>query len=152
MSLKIRDVYESIATLLSVPGLLVCDADEIPTTDQARRQPVLYPEPGRILVNVTSQDDSFGPAAQRRMTATYTLVYTLLYKEAGLGRDLSDRLPDMLALIGQILDAFLALDTLGVAGVVDWNMTMAQAGYIQDAAGVVFEGATFQITLREYIN
>lgn len=152
MALNIREVYTAIKTQMSVTGLTICDIGDIPTTDQAKRQPILYPEPARTLVNVSAEDDSYGAAANRRMTATYTLVYTLLYREAGLGRDISDNIPGLVSLIADIFDAFLALDTLGIDAVVDWRLTSSASGYIQDAAGVLFHGATLQIVVCELIN
>lgn len=152
MALNIREVYTAVKTQLSVAGLTVCDLDGIPTTDQARRQPILYPEPARTLVNVGVQDDSYGAGGSRRMTASYTLMYTLLYREAGTGRDIADNIPGLVSLIADILDAFLLLDSLGIDAVVDWNMTSTVTGYIQDAAGVLFHGATLQIVVRELIN
>lgn len=154
MALNIREIATQLANL-TVTGVTICDMGSIPSSDQITRSPQMFPEPINFLSDLSINRDSFGDPSAARKTATYTLTYTFVYSEAGLGRDLNDKYPGMVALAADILDAIIGFDDMNqlIDPVVEIVPSIPGAfGVVYEPGGKACLGAIIQLRVTEFIN
>jgi hypothetical protein len=154
MSIQLATVAATIAEL-EVTGLIIKDADEIPTEVGLRKPAVMIPLPN-IVTDFSMERDSFGGGSTAKMTVTYYMNYRLLYEPVGENRAKTLKVFDgLMKMIGLILDAVLVIDVFNddhteVIDIVPMNVT--NMGIVNDPADRSFYGADFQFKIEEFVN
>lgn len=150
MSLSIETVTNSIASL-SVSGLKICDLDEIPSSADLQRSPMLYPSPNQFIAMLGVERDSFGSPAMARKTVEYTLRYVFTYAPIGTERSLKSAYPGMVSMALDILDAIIANDDL--TGAIDITPSITGGfGAIRAPDDVMYYGCMIDLRVVEYVN
>jgi len=149
MALAISTVADSISKL-SVTGLTIKDINEIPAGTDSRGK-TLIPKPN-FMTDFSMERDSFGGGSTAKMTVNYTLNYRMLYKPVGAGRqNVLEYYDDLTSMIGLVLDAVLAIDTLtGTVDIVPLSVT--NMGLVNDPADQAWYGCDFAFRVMEFVN
>ena len=138
-------------TTLSVPGLTIRDAHNIPEAVQPQDVPLLAPatdEPfmtGITLKRISFKDSTNG----RRFQCDYQLHYTLFGFAANEGVTLFEKYADMLDLYSAAITVFAANDTPTNA----WDIRPTGTphfGLITDIAGTPYHGARLILSVTEF--
>lgn len=138
---------------LTVTGVTIKDADEIPEKVNARDCPVLFPDPNNWLggANMEPGDgpSSFGTADMRYWLINRQYRYIYLHEAVGATRGLKDVISAMAEKVDLLIEAMCELD---VSGVDVQTVTTSDFGVLEDPAGNGFFGCSVTVTLRERIN
>lgn len=149
MALAIATVITSIASL-SVSGVTIKDDAAIPINAE-RLGAVLYPEPVDFISDIGLERDSYGGGSVAKMTFSYTLNYTFCYTPVGSGRYGLDQYSDLVNKIAAILDAIIAIDTIG--GAVDIvPKRLSGVGPVPDPSGNMYLGCKIAVNIMEFVN
>jgi hypothetical protein len=150
MTLAIATITDSI-TALVVDDLIIKDTNQIPAAGN-QRSAMLIPRASDFMSEVSMERDSFGGGSSAKMTFYYVLTYRLLY--CPIGKDRTNILApfgNMIAMIGAIWDAVLAVDVL--AGCVDIVPNgIAYVGSVADPSDTPYWGADFSFRITEFVN
>lgn len=153
MSLSSATIATAIAAL-SVSGVTIKNITNTPQQVSARDCPILYPPMNAWKRGGSAQESSNGPATFGTPTTRYwvfnrTYRYIYLHAPVGSGRGLDDHTLAMSDNEDAISTALTALDipTVDIIGV-----TVGEFGQIQEPAGAMFYGFTFDVKMRERLN
>jgi len=151
MALAIVTVASSIASM-SITGVTMKALNNISSAVQPRDCPLIQPAPENFISGMTVTRDAYGPDAQARKTARYTLNYRFFYMPIGVDRaTYFAKYSDFVTLAAAILDAFIANSS--PAGAVDLTPPEAfNFGIVQDPTGTQFHGFDVPLGIMEFIN
>jgi hypothetical protein len=152
MTLSSATIATAIAAL-SITGVTIKDADEIPETVNARDCPLLFPSPDAWLggANMEPSDGptTFGTATTRYWIINRSYRYVYLHEVVGATRGLKDVIGAMATKADAIIEALCEMD---VTDVDVQSVNTGEFGVLEDPAGKAYFGFTVTITMRERIN
>jgi hypothetical protein len=149
MSLQITSIADAISKL-TVTGVKFRDLDEIKEGLGVRDTPCFMPKPDGYVTDFEVVRDSYGAAAQRRMTVEYTLNYSFFYAVIGSGRLGLEKYSEMVVKAFSIIDAIIAYDSTVTADLE--VIGGAQFGPVVDPAGNVYHGCIISVRVTEFVN
>ena len=150
MALHISEILDAIAAL-TVTGLTILDADQIPVEMTQRDCPVLFPRPDEFITDFTSERQSFGPASAAARDVTYTLNFILAYAPVGTGRGIFEPYKNMLVLAYKVIDAIHADDDLSDYGL-DVTARIGNVGLVSSPGGAQYHGCVISFDILELVN
>lgn len=147
MALRISTVADSISNL-SVAGLTICDIDQVKVNADNRISSLVPND--EYITDVLQEINSFG-GGSALMTLSYNLNYRLFYKPVGTGRSMTlEQISGLVALIGLIWDAFLAIGVL--SGCEDITIANISAfGVVLDPADNPWWGCILGFRVKEFV-
>lgn len=147
MALNTAAISAGIAAL-SISGVTVLDADEIPPVVNVNSCPLLFPSPNGFISGgiAVPGPTTFGPGMW-----SFERAFTYLYLHTTVGQlpAMTSHYPEMDANIDAILTALVGLD---VAGVDVLTVECSRAETIKDPAGNLFYGCEITVTVAEKVN
>lgn len=149
MALHISEILDAIAAL-TVTGLTIKDADQIPVEMTQRDCPVMFPRPDDFITDFRSERQSFGPAASAARDVTYTLNFILAYEPVGKGRGIFEPYKNMLILAYKVIDAIHADDDLSYG--LDVTARIGSVGVVSSPGGAQYHGCVISLDILELVN
>lgn len=147
VDVKFGTVITAIAGL-TIDGVSIKDIDEIPENAEMVL-PVLFPDPGDLITELSLERLSLGTGATAAMNMTYTLHYLYAHAKIGTALSLASVLPGMLTNIALILETLAANST--VNGAIDLDNPQVQIGIVTGPNGAQFHGAAFSFRVLEFV-
>ena len=149
ISVSLLTVTNSIAAL-SVSGVTIKDADEIPTVAD-KICPVMYPLPNGFITNMVFTRESSGGGGTAKMNLEYTLHYRYLHTVAGANLNLLEVYDALLTNLLAIMVAVFGNDN--IAGAVDMTLdSVSDIGPLVDPAGTTtFLGVDIGLRILEFV-
>jgi hypothetical protein len=135
---------------LVVAGVQIKDIDSIPDSGLEMLTPILFPDPGGWVSNVSVIRETMGING----TGKYDLIYNLnyVYLHAPAGGNVSDfgNFSSMITKLGLILTSLANNDTLG--GVNDVTIEgVSEPGFIEAPDGGIFHGCRLSLRVLQFV-
>jgi hypothetical protein len=136
--------------LLGTTDFTVKDTDKIPAQGVELICPILFPDPGGWLSDVSEVRETMGVGGTGQFDLNYTLNYIYLHSPAGGNISDFDNYNAMIANIGRICTVVANNDTMG--GVDDVTIqSVSTPGFIEAPDGVVFHGCRIALKVLEFV-
>ena len=135
---------------LSVSGVDIRDIDRIPDEVTVRDCPIMFPQPGEIIVGYEDEPATFGGATGAYWPVTRTINFLYLHAPIGEGRSAFSHYSGLASKSDEMAEKFMELSITGVD-----VQSVKIDGFskpIEGPGANLFHGFTVSMTVREKVN